>query len=130
MSRGICSNTLIRSVWKTLFLLIKQKPHTIFMPPTLKKLRDKLVWACPSVCAWCVMLCIRSKTVRDRILKFYVKNKRTHIFFLLFHRTCCRVTGYRHFSDFPIVSLWNLVNKISREPLDLGSRYLAHRLCP
>ena len=34
------------------------------------------------------------------------------------------------FFDFPIVSLWNLVNKIYREPLELGSWYMAHRLCP
>ena len=32
--------------------------------------------------------------------------------------------------DFPIVSLWNFVNKISREPFELGSSYSAHRLCP
>ena len=34
------------------------------------------------------------------------------------------------FFYFAIISLWNLVNKISGEPLKLGSRYLAHRLCP
>ena len=28
-----------------------------------------------------------------------------------------------------IVKLWNLVNKISGEPLVLGSCYLAHRFC-
>ena len=33
------------------------------------------------------------------------------------------------FFDFPIVSLWNLVNKISQEPTEQGSWYLAHRLC-
>ena len=36
----------------------------------------------------------------------------------------------RFFSDFPIVSLWNLVNKVSRELREVGSWYLAHRLCP
>ena len=34
------------------------------------------------------------------------------------------------FFNFAIISLWNLFNKISGEPLELGSRYLAHRLCP
>ena len=48
-------------------------------------------------------------------------------FFCLFfvRRTCLcrfvRVALYRRFFDFPIVSLWNPVNKISREPLKLGS---------
>ena len=34
------------------------------------------------------------------------------------------------FFYFAIISLWNLVNKISGEQLELGSWYLAHRLCP
>ena len=34
------------------------------------------------------------------------------------------------FFFFVIVSLWNLVNKLPRELLELGSWYLAHRLCP
>ena len=34
------------------------------------------------------------------------------------------------FFYFAIISLWNLVNKISGEPLELGSCYFAHNLCP
>ena len=58
------------------------------------------------------------------------KIKRTLIFF--FRRTCrSRVIAlFRRFLDFPIVSKWNLVNKIPLEPLELGPWYLAHRLCP
>ena len=42
----------------------------IFMPQSSKKLRGGiLAWACPSVRVW-VILCTRSRTVRDRILKF------------------------------------------------------------
>ena len=61
---------------------------------------------------------IRSRTVRDRILKLHnrtsMKNKGTRIFFFL-NRTCCRVM--------PLFRLMqcNLVNKIYRELLELGS---------
>ena len=51
-----------------------------------------------------------------------MKRKRARIFFSF-------PSNLWPFFDFPIVSLWNLVNKISREPLERGSWYLAHRLC-
>ena len=51
-------------------------------------------------------------------------NKRTHIFF-----SFPSDFSLQSF-DTPIISLWNLVNKISGEPLELGSWYLTHRLCP
>ena len=56
-----------------------------------------------------------------------MKIKKTRIFFLV-HGIChCRVIALFFF--FYIISLWKLVNKISQEPLELGSRYLDHRLC-
>ena len=80
--------------------------------------------------------CIRARTVRDRILKFYMWNKYEYLedlyvfssfpsdlslqsnnpfsmFFFFFF--------FFFFFDFPIVSLWNLVNKIAQEPLEQGS---------
>ena len=50
-------------------------------------------------------------------------------FFFFFRRTfCCRVMPFSTVFYFAIISLWNIVNKIPREPLELG--YSAHRLCP
>ena len=46
----------------------------IFMPPTSKKLRGHIGLGL-SVHAWCVTLCIRSRAVRNRILKFDMGNK-------------------------------------------------------
>ena len=53
-----------------------------------------------------------------------MKNKRTRIFFffsvgLFLAELCPFFDGF--FFDFAIISLWNLVNKISEEPLELGS---------
>ena len=103
------------------------------MPPTSKKLTQLwrswggiLVLACPCVRV-SVTLCIRSRTVRDRMYGLCMKNERTRIFFfsvrLVFTELC-------PFFDWSIVNLWNLVNKISGEPFELGSWYLANRLCP
>ena len=51
-----------------------------------------------------------------------MKNKRTRIFFSFpSDFTLQSYAPYSTFFDFPIVSLWNLVNKISREPLEIGS---------
>ena len=75
-----------------------------------------------------------------------MKNERTCIFFLLFFffffffffsvglfvAELCPffdVFFFFFFFYFAIISLWNLVNKISGEPLQPGS-YLAHILCP
>ena len=40
------------------------------------------------------------------------------------------ITELSPFSVFLIITQWNLVNKISQEPLKLGSWYLIHRLFP
>ena len=39
------------------------------------------------------------------------------------------VALFRCFSVFTDVSLWKLVHKISKEPFEVGSWYLTHRLC-
>ena len=56
-----------------------------------------------------------------------MKNKGTHIFVFVGRICCCRVTPLFRLC---IVNLWNLVNQISEESLELGSWYLAHRSCP
>ena len=63
-----------------------------------------------------------------------MKSKRTSIFFSLFHSGVFIEGLYPFFNVFfffyfAIINLQNLVNKISREPLELGSWYLAYRLC-
>ena len=66
---------------------------------------------CPSV-----TLCIRSRAVRNRILKFDKWN--------LSFPSDFSLQSYAPFSTFfyfAIISLWNLLNKISGEPLGLGS---------
>ena len=63
-----------------------------------------------------------------------MKNKRIRIFFFSFSFpsdfSLQSYAFFRHVFDFVIISPWNLVNKISVEPLELGSRCLAHRLSP
>ena len=38
------------------------------------------------------------------------------------------MTELSPFSDFPIISQWKRVNKISQDTLSLGSKYLVHML--
>ena len=89
------------------------------MPPFSKKLRGHICLGLSVRGTWCVMLCIRSRTVRDRIMKLDILNMYEKIsgpvLFFLFCQPCrCRVMAlFQCFFDFPIVSLWNLVNKIS-----------------
>ena len=81
-----------------------------------------------------ITLCIWSRTVRDRILKFDIWNKfekiRGHIFIFIFSvGLLFSLQSYVSFSTFffffffffAMISLWNLVNKISGELLELGS---------
>ena len=49
-----------------------------------------------------------------------MKNKRTRIFFFSFPSDFSFFNVF-FFFYFAIISLWNLVNKISGEPLELGS---------
>ena len=47
------------------------KEGSFIMPPQLQRsLGGILVWACPSVCPSVCYTCTRSRTDRDRILKF------------------------------------------------------------
>ena len=68
---------------------------------------------------------------RPILLKLY----RYFAAFLWFHMRNLSLAGYNCSGGAScmacsFISLWNLVNKISGEPLELGSWYLAHRLCP
>ena len=90
-----------------------------FRSPTSKKLRV-LVCACLSLCV-SVTLYIRSSTVRlgswNLIYGISTNNKRTRIFFFsvgLVIAELCPIF------DFCIVNLWDILNKISGEPLELG----------
>ena len=72
----------------------------------------------------CASVCYAYHIVRDRVLKFYMwnkyENKRTFFFSVGLVVAELR-PFFRNFVDFPIVSLWNLVNRISRESLELDS---------
>ena len=113
-------------------------PDTHFYAPSFKEV-EEAYWFGPLHGAWCVVpaLCFAYGQELleigswNLICGISLKNKRTHIFFL-FHQTfCCRVMPFfRRVFYFAILSLWNFVNKVSGEPLELGSWYLAHRLCP
>ena len=75
------------------------------------------------VCA-SVTFCIWPRTVRDRILEFnilnkHLKEKRTRFFFFFFVELV--IAESCPFFDFCIVNLWNLVNIIFGEPLEVGS---------
>ena len=77
--------------------------------------------------SWFFAACGNSRTAYARILKFYMwalymKNKQTRIF-SFFRRSCIS----RVMPLFQL-SLWNLVNKISQEPLMLGSWFFAGRI--
>ena len=50
------------------------KHHYLIMPPTSKKLRGIVVWACSCICPCICYACIRSGMVRNRILKFDMWN--------------------------------------------------------
>ena len=50
-----------------------------------------------------------------------MKYKRTHVFLFFFFSIGLVVAELCPFFDIPIVSLWNLVNKIAWTPLELGS---------
>ena len=65
-------------------------------------------------------------------LIYRISMKKEDPYFSLFRQTFrCRVMPpFRRVFYFTIISLWNIVNKISGKPLELGSCYLAHRLCP
>ena len=88
-----------------------------------------MVCACPSVRPSVRpsirYTCIRSGTLRDRILKFGMWDeyeiKRPVIF--LVHLICdYRIIAlFKVFTFYYIVSLLKLVNKISQEPLESGS---------
>ena len=90
------------------------------MPPTLKTLKGNIGLRLSMRVS--VRLCKRSRTVRDRILKFdmwnVMKNKRTRIFFFFVGLVTAELCPP---FDSCVVKLWNLVNKISVEPLELGS---------
>ena len=106
------------------------------MPPSSKKFRGHIgLGLCVRVCVRpSVTLCMRSRTVRDRNLEIWyvelVWKIRGPVFFLFplnfSLQTYAPFTFFSFF--FVIISLWNLVNKISGEPLGLGSWYLADRL--
>ena len=109
--------------------IVGYKFFSLFMPPTLKTLKGNIGLRLSMRVS--VRLCKRSRTVRDRILKFdmwnVMKNKRTRIFFFFVGLVTAELCPP---FDSCVVKLWNLVNKISVEPLELGSWYLANRLCP
>ena len=100
------------------------------MSPTSKKLMGHIGLdltcpfvrpsARPSVCFSVRYTRIQSRTVRDRI---FIKNKRNRIFFSF-------PSDLSMQSYVPFANLWNIVNKISGEPHELGSWYLAYRLWP
>ena len=77
-----------------------------------------LVWVCPPVCP---LHLDRSRTVRVRILKVNMWNKHERDPCLFFLSVGLVIAELCPFFDFCIVNLWNLVNKISRDPLALGS---------
>ena len=60
------------------------------------------------------------------VCRMSMKIKKTRIFFLSMVFVIAELLPL---SFFYIISLWKLVNEISQEPLELGSRYLDHRLC-
>ena len=104
------------------------------MPPISKTLGRHIglglyVRACVCLCAraWGT-LCMRSRTVRDKILKLEIcgirmKNKRTRIFFFSVGRFGAELCPFFDVFKFyfAIIRLWDLVNKISGELLELGS---------
>ena len=114
------------------------------MPPTSKKLRRHIGLAlsiCPSVCPsvrpsvrLSVTLAPGQKPLEigslNLVCGWSMKIKETRNFFLV-HRIChySVIALFKVFHFHYIVSLWKLVNKISQEPLEPGSRYLDHRLC-
>ena len=71
-----------------------------------------------------VTLCIRSRTVRDRILNGISMKISGPVFF--FFSVGLVIAELCPFFEFCIVNLWNLVNKISGEPLELGSWIAGH----
>ena len=113
----------------------------LFMPPTSKKLRGHIgLGLCMCPCVGASVRPLRFAYGQERleigswnlICVISMKNKRTCISFLfvgLFVAELCPFFD-SFFFYFAIISLWNLVSKISGEPLQLGSWYLAHRLCP
>ena len=92
----------------------------VIMPPTSEKLRGILVWACPSVClpvtlgSWETQEPLMLESW-NYICGMYMKNKRTRIFFFV---QSCRLC------------MKNLVNRISEEPLRLGSWYFVYSCRP
>ena len=114
-------------MWSCAITLVGSEIYHYNYAPNFKE----VVWACLCIClciclcvCLSVTLCLRSRTVRDRILKlniWNVQNKRT-VFFFLFHRTSLQsYAPFRPVSNFGItrfINLWNLVNGISREPLE------------
>ena len=89
---------------------------SFILPPTSKKLRRHIglgLSVRPSI----RYACTRSRTVRDRILKFGMCDEyenKGDPYFLLVHGI---IALFRVFHFHYIVSLWKLVNKISQEPL-------------
>ena len=116
----------------SLELIIYFKTIFLIMPLTSKKLRGHIGLSLP------VDLSVALAYVQERfeigswklLYWMYMKNKMTRISFFV-GRTChCRIMlHFWRFFDIYIVNLWDLVNKISGKPLELGSWYLARRLC-
>ena len=96
-------------------------PISYFYAQTSEKLRGAY-WFGPvgrSV-ALSVAIYIRSRTVLNLIYRINLKNKRTRVVVVVFIGLVI-VSLFRPFFDFCIVYLWNLMDKISGEPLQLGS---------
>ena len=95
-------------------------PISYFYAQTSEKLKGAY-WFGPvgrSV-ALSVAIYIRSRTVLNLIYRISMKNKRTRVVVVFIGLVI--VSLFRPFFDFCIVYLWNLVDKISGEPLQLGS---------
>ena len=112
------------------FLWSKTMGAWLLCPQLRRSWGGILVWACPSV-RLSIRLSVRNtwqlrnpRTAYARILKFYMKNKRTRIFFFLHQSFGSGVM--------PLFQLCmkNLVNRISGEPLKLESWYLAYSYRP
>ena len=93
--------------------------YFVFYAPNFKEV-EEAHWfgpVHPCVHGW-VTLCIQSRMLEigsgNLIYGISMKNKRTHDFFLFRQTFRCRVMPlFRHVFYIAIISLWNLVNKIS-----------------
>ena len=109
------------------------------MPPNFEEVKEAYWFGhvrgsvCLTMCA-SVMLAYGQEQLevgsRNLICGITMKYKRTRFFFLFESDLSLQSHApFSTFFDFLIVNLWNYVNKISQKPFELGSWYLAYRLC-